>query len=174
MNTVTRIEDHAPVRALVHPEFPDYVVYADGSVVSHVHSTPRRLSPIRMGKYVGLQLRDRFGVCRKIYLHRLVTETFRGQPAPGQEARHRDGNRQHNAESNLHWGTRAENMRDKDAHGTSPKGMRHPGAKLTDAAVIEMRAMRSVGASLPELMAKFGVSRMTCWRAVTGRLWSHI
>lgn len=157
-----------------HPDFPDYVVGRDGEVTSHVHTRPRVLHPIGMGKYQGFTLRDKTGRLRRIYHHRLVIETFHGPCPPGQEARHRDGDPGNNSADNLIWGTRAQNMRDKESHGTAPQGERHPMAKLTEADVREIRRLHADGVGLPDLMARFGVTRMTCWRAATGRQWTHI
>jgi hypothetical protein len=155
-------------------QFPKYRVRADGSVISEVHRQPRVLKPIRAGEYLGLSLADATGTIRRVYVHRLVAEAFYGPPPAGHEVRHLDGNRYNNAATNVCWGARSENARDKNRHGTSPTGERHPHARLTDAAVREMRQLHRNGASLPSLVARFGVSRMTCWRAATGRSWSHL
>lgn len=48
------------------------------------------------------------------------------------------------------------------------------GAKLTDAAVREMRAERARGATYAALGERFGVSRKTAERAVTGVAWAHV
>ena len=157
-----------------HPDFPLYDICSDGSVVSHVHSRPRTLKPIKCGKYLGFTLVDRNGRPRRVYLHRLVTEVFHGPQPDGQEARHLDGNKSNNSEGNLDWGTRSQNMQDKVLHGTAPQGERHGSAKLTDAAVIDMRNRSAVGASITDLTSIFGVSRMTCWRVVKRKLWTHI
>lgn len=162
------------VDAWTHPDFPLYWVFNDGSILSVANKTPCVLKPGYRGKYLGMRIVDRLGKLRGIYLHRLVAEAWHGMPSAGQEVRHLDGNKLNNSPSNLAWGTRSQNMRDKDLHGTSPQGERHPQSKLTETAVLRMRRMWSAGASLPELVREFGVSRMTCWRAATGRSWSHL
>lgn len=58
------------------------------------------------------------GVARAFRVHRLVLAAFVGPPPEGMEARHLDGNPQHNALSNLRWGTASENNRDRVTHGT--------------------------------------------------------
>jgi hypothetical protein len=158
----------------IHPRFPMYRVHDDGRVISMVNRNERTLSPIRMGNYRGLQLVDADGALRKVYLHRLVLEAFVGAPPVGQEARHLDGDRTNNAASNLAWGSRSENMRDKERHGTAPRGERHPSAKLTDEIVLRMREMHAAGVSITTLCREFSVSRMTCWRAATGASWAHL
>ena len=47
-------------------------------------------------------------------------------------------------------------------------------AKLTDAAVVEIRRAREQGVPLAELAARYGVGYTTLWKAATGRTWAHI
>lgn len=63
------------------------------------------------------------GLCRsgrrKMFtVHRLVLRAFVGEPQPGQECRHLDGDPSNNQLSNLAWGSRSENMLDAVRHGT--------------------------------------------------------
>lgn len=154
--------------------FPDYTIGIDGSVFSYVHYRPRLLRPIRFGKYMGVILRDARGAQKRAYIHGLVAEAFHGPRPEGMEVRHLDGNRLNNDATNLRWGTRSQNMRDKERHGTAPRGERHPQAKLTEHDVREIRSMRDAGASLPQIMRRFNISRMTAWRVAARKLWSHV
>lgn len=45
------------------------------------------------------------------YIHRLVAAAFIGPRPEGKEVNHKDGNRRHNAVSNLEYCTRSENIR---------------------------------------------------------------
>ena len=109
------------------------------------------------------------------YVHHLVLEAFVGpKPSPGMDACHGDNNRKNNRADNLRWDSRSGNHADKKIHGTGTAGERHPMAKLTEAAVLQMRARRALGASITTLANEFGVTRMTAHRASTGRTWSHI
>jgi hypothetical protein len=57
---------------------------------------------------------------RTMFAHRLLGLTFLGEPEdPRHEIRHWDGNPWNNSISNLLWGTRSENERDKERHGTN-------------------------------------------------------
>jgi hypothetical protein len=155
--------------------FPDYIFNSDGGVVTLIGPKPRLMKPIRIGAYVGLQLRRADGTREKQYLHRLICEAFHGAPDHGQECRHLNGNKGDNRAANLAWGTRAQNAADKDAHGTSPRGERNPHAKLTASAVKSMRAERAeTGLSFSRLADKYGVTAMTAYRAVTGQAWGEI
>lgn len=160
-------------RHAVHLRFPLYEVYEDGTVISFI-STPKPLSPCRAGKYFALQLRNADGVSVRIYLHRLVAETFHGMPAPGQEVRHRDGITSHNGEANLRWGTRKENMHDKIEHGTALMGERHGRAKLSDREVRLIRRLCKAGIQQNRVAERFGVAQMTISRVVNKKLWRHL
>lgn len=59
----------------------------------------------------------RMGRRGRMYAHRLVALAFIGEPAPGQEVCHNDGNPANNHVSNLRWGTRSENMLDEVESG---------------------------------------------------------
>lgn len=61
-------------------------------------------------------------------VHTLVAETFVG-PKDGQ-VRHLDGNPFNNSPDNLAWGTAKQNAEDRDRHGRTARGKRHPQAAL--------------------------------------------
>lgn len=154
--------------------FPGYDFLACGHVVSHIKKTPRVLSPIKMGEYVGLQLVREDGSSEKQYLHRLICEAFHGKCPDGMECRHIDGDRLNNSSANLAWGTKQENEIDKKNHGTTPRGEKNPMAKLTPFEVQKMRAERSeTGDSYAKIAKRFGVSTMTAFRAITGQSWGE-
>jgi len=58
------------------------------------------------------------GVVTKLYVHRLVLLAFWGQPLPGEEACHNNGDRTDNRLENLRWDRHGSNMDDAVAHGT--------------------------------------------------------
>jgi len=152
--------------------FPLYVFRSDGSVVSHVRKNPIVLKPIKMGNYVGLQLKRKDGAFEKAYLHRLICEAFHGPSAAGQECMHLDSNKANNAAENLRWGTAKENNSHKAAHGTIGCGEKNPMAKLTAKKVQEMISEReSTGISYAQIAKKNNISTMTAYRAITGQSW---
>ena len=93
-------------------------------------------------------------------VHVLVLLAWRGDPKPGQEACHNNGDRSDSRLSNLRWDTRAANHADKKLHGTSLHGDGNPAAKLTDEQVAEMRTRRLAGERVCDLAAAFGVHRV--------------
>ena len=91
-------------------------------------------------------------------VHRLVLRAFVGEPEPGQEGAHWNGNSADNRLANLRWASRDENERDKVAHGSAPRRERHPRARLTEAAIAEIRAAPKMYGYRKALAARFGVS----------------
>ncbi len=86
-------------------------------------------------------------------VHSLVLETFVGPRPPGADCRHLNGNPADNRLTNLCWGSRAQNIRDKKWHG-APR-------KLTVAQVREIKAGLSAGQTGCKLARKYGVSPTT-------------
>lgn len=74
------------------------------------------LSPsVNVNGYLKLGLKG-----RTYRVHRLVALAFLGEPGPGMDACHNDGNRLNNRASNLRWDTRSANLFDRNKHGTDP------------------------------------------------------
>lgn len=155
--------------------FPMYSFMADGSVVSHSRRKPFIMSPIRMGSYVGLQLKGVDGQIHKEYLHRLICEAFNGPCPADHVCRHLDGDKTNNKAANLAWGTQTQNNMDKLEHGTAPNGEKNPMAKLRASEVMEMREIRrATGSPFHAIAKKFNVSPMTAYRAITGQCWGTL
>ena len=155
--------------------FPLYDFTEDGLVVSFVKKKPRVLKPIKMGSYTGVQLVRDDGLLEKIYLHRAIAEAFHGECPDGMECRHLDGNKHNNSASNLKWGTKSENEKDKRNSGTSIDGEANHMAKLTKEDVISMRERReATGDSHAKIAALFNVSTMTAYRAIERISWRYI
>ncbi|WP_088260936.1 HNH endonuclease signature motif containing protein [Fimbriiglobus ruber] len=66
-------------------------------------------------------------------VHSLVCSAFYGPPPfPGAQVRHLDGNYKNSQPSNLAWGTRQDNWRDRRAHGNGAEGEKHHHSNFTD------------------------------------------
>lgn len=82
--------------------------------------------------------------------------------------------------AHLFLGTQQDNIRDRDekgrcgARGRVMRGEASGAAKLTDAAVLEIRAARASGATTVELGRQYGVSSSVISRAARGLTWSHL
>jgi hypothetical protein len=108
-------------------------------------------------------------------VHRLVLEAFVGPPPePDMHGAHQDGNSQNPALTNLRWATAAENNQQKREHGTIANGERISSAKLTEAKVLEMRALAASGLTAGTIADKCGVPASTVMDVVSGRSWSHL
>lgn len=113
-------------------------------------------------------------------VHRLVALAFLGPPPTDRhEVRHLDGDPTNNNVSNLAWGTPEENHADQIRHGRwkQPPTLRGEDvaqAKLTEAQVLEMRALYAAGARQVDLAERFGVRQITVSAIVRRKTWKHI
>jgi hypothetical protein len=71
----------------------------------------------------------------------------------------------------LRWGTNLENRLESATKGRTSRGEHRPTAKLTEAAV---REIRMSGATLAELAIRFGVGITTIQKARVGDTWKHV
>lgn len=113
-------------------------------------------------------------VGRTISVHRLVLMAFSGVVLVGMDAAHADGNRTNNVSDNLSWLSRKDNERDKERHGTKLRGSRHGNSKLTEAQVLEIRALVASGQIQKAIAAQFGVAKSTVSGIATGHRWGHL
>lgn len=74
----------------------------------------------------------------------------------------------------LFLGSHQDNMDDKSAKGREARGEWHGLAKLTDSAVLEMRAGYANDISPAVLGRVYGIDKATVHSAVTGRTWGHV
>lgn len=108
------------------------------------------------------------------YIHRLVLEAFIGPSPPGHECCHRDNDRMNCAISNLYWGTKVHNAKDKDRHGSSPKLDRNPRTHLSRDQVIQIYRRSMAGEAQKNLAREFGVSVITVSHIKCGRTWGEL
>jgi len=106
----------------------------------------------------------------------VICTTFHGPKPIGHEVLHRDGTRDNDAASNLHWGTRQENVQDSFRHGTAfvpeaRRGEAHPLSVFTESSV---REIRQSDLSQRQLAKKYGVSRGAIQGVLSRRNWSHV
>ncbi len=117
-----------------------------------------------------------YGALGRQRAHRVSYRYFKGDIPRGIEVMHSCDNPSCVNPDHLSLGTHADNMRDCAKKGrirTVPKfGESNPMAKLTLAAVRQMRKARKTGATYKKIAKDFGVTAMTAYRAVTGQNWS--
>ncbi len=108
-------------------------------------------------------------------VHRFVYKTFVGEPPPGMHVAHMDGNPANNAVENLVACTPRVNCSHKLSHGTQTFGSDHHSAKLTEADVVAIRAMRDRGVTLREIAKTFGLKSDSSVLNITNRKsWKHV
>jgi hypothetical protein len=95
-------------------------------------------------------------------IHRLVLETFVGECPEGNEALHNNGNYLDNRLSNLRWGTRSENSKDKTLHERN---------RFTYEEADKIREIyaNQVIKNMSEIARMYGVNPGTIWYIVNGK-----
>jgi hypothetical protein len=89
------------------------------------------------------------GKIKTMIVYKLVMEAY-GKPKPdGYDIKHKDGNRQNNALSNLEWTI---------VHGSN-SGEKHSKATLNDQDIEEIRAMRQAGIPVDQIATKMQISK---------------
>lgn len=132
----------------------------------------RILKPCKNGNgYFHVTIREK---TRKI--HHLVLLAFVGPCPDGMECRHfPDPCITNNNLKNLSWGTRQENIDDKDTLGRTTRGSQQGSAKLTEDRVLLLRKLHaSKSYTLEQLAEMFKVAECTIFRIVHRESWTHI
>lgn len=105
------------------------------------------------------------------FVHEIVLTTFKSPPAPGQQCRHLDDDKTHNALQNLAWGTAAENGADSVRNCVRPRGERHPQAVLSPEDVLRIRGGMDPARAAA---AEHNVSEGHVYAIRRGRVWRHL
>lgn len=113
---------------------------------------------------------------KKLYpmVHTLVLTAFKGPPKPGQQCRHRDGNKLNNDASNLLWGTVTENNRDRVKHDTIPHGENNKWSKLTVEIVLGLLRDTKAGVPVRQQAKQLGVTTGCLYSVLNGSTWTRI
>lgn len=164
------------------PGFERHYVVSSGGKIRNCLTGKVLFGEIDRDGYRRVNL-SRDGKTVKRRVHRLVCEAFHGPPMAGQEVCHLDGSRLHNTAANLAWGTRSENVRQSQGHGTfigdtsaatlvsaakDRRGSKNPNAKLTAEQVSQMKLMAAEGCSERVIARAIGCSPATAHRVVSG------
>ena len=162
---------------------PNHRFGSDGSVWRFCHGIPDRkdrpsrwkqLKP-KLTKSGYLSIGLRFDGKRTHYrVNRLIAEAFYGPCPSGFECRHLDGTKTNNVVSNLQWGTKSQNQRDRITHGTDSRGSKSKMAKLTEADVVTIRKEYAVGVTQTALARSYGVTQPLISSIVLKKHWQHV
>ncbi len=111
----------------------------------------------------------------RVLAHRYVCGVVHGpEPHPGMDAAHSCGNGHLGCvtKKHLRWATRSENMVDAVNHGTRLVGEAHHWAKIPDAEIPTIIALRAT-TSLSEIARKYGVSEGCIYGILSGKNRRH-
>lgn len=112
---------------------------------------------------------------REMGAHRASALFFLGGIPDRKMVLHRCGNPPCIRPSHLYLGTAKENAHDAISEGAMARGERHGHAKLTEAEVKAMRAIRAAtGMSYRLIGERFGVALSQAWRVINDENWTHI
>jgi hypothetical protein len=106
---------------------------------------------------------------KTVRTHRYVWEAIYGPIPDGLDVCHHCDNPPCVRPDHLFLGTDQTNTDDKVAKRRHGFGENHPGAKLSDAQVAEIRARRAAGERPYKLAKEFGVTYVHIWTLCTGR-----
>ena len=108
--------------------------------------------------------------------HRVSYELYKGEIPHGMLVCHKCDNPSCVNPEHLFVGTQSDNIMDASSKGRLfiMRGSSHPGSKLTEKDVIEMRRLRSSGVMGKDLAARFGVCLRLVWQIVHREKWAHV
>lgn len=166
------------------PEWP-YEASSLGRVrrsTKGVSTHPGKVLKANSGRHIGWYAKVRLSrgsrlEARTFHVHELVALAFIGPRPEGYHINHINGNKRDNRPDNLEYVTAAENVAHARANGMTPcipRGVDVYAAKLTDAAVREIRATPRRHGVVTGLARKFGVDRNTIYRVLNGKGWTHV
>lgn len=106
--------------------------------------------------------------------HRLAWTILRGPIPAGMLVLHKCDNPPCCNPSHLYVGTHADNSRDMRERGRGARGERIGSAKLTDAKVLEIRALAASGMKMAKIARANGVCPETIYNIVARKKWKHV
>ncbi len=154
------------IQAGEHPQFPEYIVFSDGTVFSRSRMQTQKngRTRFRKGGWMTIDSSQKYSRVsmrsRMRYLHRIIAETFVPKQKGKTEVNHKDGNKRNNDVSNLEWVTHQENMRHAYKMKLFAQGENHYKSKLSNTRIKEMVEMYNTGGLFQrEVGTIFGMSQ---------------
>lgn len=148
-------EEFKPVS--ISPEF--YMIGNYGTVISKKYGRSKIIKGTRLKSghvFVSIMVGSQV---KRILAHVLVLEAFIGPKPEGCECRHLNDIPDDNRASNLMWGTRSENMKDRVKNGKGNDGNRNGMSRLTEDQVSEIKQKAKSPKDDVVFAKKFGVTR---------------
>lgn len=150
------------------PGYEDRYSVSNYGRIMGIRGRPRKLKT-NNGGYSAISLNDASGRSYKL-VHVLVANAFLGpKPSTDHEVNHKNGIKTDNAQGNLEWVTKSENIRHAWATGLIQHfGDRHWHATVPDADVLKIRQEVGNGANMAQIARRYGVSRQAIFKIVHG------
>lgn len=154
-----------------YPAWPNILVSASGKVknklTGHVYAQTEKcgykiIRPANCGRRIQLSV------------HRMVLITFAGYPPAGKVGCHINGKKHDNRIENLMWATQAENIAQRDAHGTTMKGDKHYCAKINSKKAKYAKLLLSKQHTASEVAKIVGASVSIINDIKRGRSWKTV
>lgn len=109
-----------------------------------------------------------------VQTHRLICRLVHGEPpTESHQAAHRCGNASCVNPAHIRWRTPAQNIAEKEKHGTKLIGVATTSAKLSDSAVKEILALRGQ-ITQKQIANLYGVSSHAIYCIFKNKSWVHI
>lgn len=116
------------------------------------------------------------GLQKRMWVHRIVAQTFLDNPDSLPIVNHLDHNPGNNEVSNLEWCTQGHNVRHchDNGRGNPRRGERSWSAKLTEAQVLEIRNRYKMGEVGVRLAKEFKIHPEYIYRITSRKNWKHL
>lgn len=152
--------------------YPNYEVSNKGRIRNSRRNSLLRPLLNTQG-YLMVMLRNK-NSRKRCYIHRLVLITFEGSAPEGKETRHLNDIKTDNQLSNLKWGTKVENWKDRKKYGNNLQGEKNGKAKLEVCDVLTIRKEHKKNKNRKILSQRFSISTNQISRIVSYKSWRHI
>jgi hypothetical protein len=118
------------------------------------------------------------GICKRVYVHRMMAIAFIPNPENKPEVNHKDGNRSNFSLNNLEWVTAKENVNHAIETGLANhvKGEDAYFSKLTEKKVLAIRRLHRINPKFNRraLSRKIGVSHQNISDIVNNKAWKYL
>lgn len=160
-----------PERRIPITEMLSFIELAVRTETDECIDWPWLADEMRRGRWMARKVKGR---AQWVQAHRIVCRAVHGDPLfKGAQAAHGCGRGCCINPRHLRWATPAQNMADKKAHGTQPRGDKIISAKLDDEMVRRIRADWKHW-PMRVLAARYDVSLRTIHAVIHGQAWAHI
>lgn len=155
---------------LPYPSWPNLLVSDCGDVKNKITGHIYAQSEKHGYKIIRV---SNLGKRLQLSVHRLVLISFAGFAPKGKVACHINGKKHDNKIENLMWATQAENIAQRDAHGTTMKGDSHYCAKIDSKKAKYAKLLLSKQYTAKEISKIIGASVSTINDIKRGRSWKN-